>query len=689
MIKLSVKQQNNDSIRDIMNAGVNEITARVLYNRGCRTKEDAESFFDVSESRYYSPLLLPDMEDAVKIILAALRENRHITIYGDYDADGVTSTTILWKFLKKNGAKVDYYIPNRLNEGYGINIPAIEKLSENGTELIITVDNGTASATEIAYGLSLGLQFVVTDHHECKDNNGKNIALPKCPVVNPKRSDSEYPFRNLAGVGVTYKLICAITGKQIEPDYLGFTAIGTIADIMSLTDENRIIVSNGLRILSESTPPGIKALLTAANISSVNISSSDIAFGISPRINAAGRMESADIAVRLLSSESDQEAKILAEKLCELNTQRQITEAAILKEAESKLNGHEKDPILIEKDANWHQGTIGIVASRLCEKYNRPCILLSEDGDYLKGSCRSIEGLNIYNLLSEAVSDICKFGGHEMAAGVTVAADNYDIFKKNLLKQADKRIDLNDNIKNIEAECAITCSDINTATLDELLKIEPCGADNPQPLFALCDVTVTEITPVSRGKYAKLTLSDGHSNATVLDFGHTVTSLPFIENDKINIIGDLNDNTFRGERTVSVFARASEAADAGFESNDANNPEAYEKEYSLIRETSDGISVTRNEIADVYKTVSKLYEDTEIRIHPAYLKKVLNKSGKNISYTSIRICFDILSEIGLIKYRYAPNKNYADGNIYIITEVTNTKTSLDNSETYRKLKAAD
>lgn len=687
MIKLSVKQQNNDVIREIMNAGFNEITARVLYNRGCRTKRDAESFFDVSEEKYYSPLLLPDMEKAVKIIKAAIRDGKKITVFGDYDADGVTATTILWKFLKKSGADADYYIPHRLAEGYGINIPAIEKIAAEGTELIITVDNGTAAASEIAYGLSLGLDFVVTDHHECRDSNGNNYSLPNCPVVNPKRSDSEYPFRDLAGVGVAYKLICALTGKKTEPDYLGFTAIGTVADIMSLTDENRTIVSNGLRILTENTPVGIKALLEASNISVNTISASNIAFTISPRINAAGRMENADSAVKLLSTESLSEAEYLAEKLCEFNQQRQTMESEIFKEAEFKLKGRETDSILIEKDDNWHRGIIGIVASRLCEKYNRPCILLSADGDTLKGSGRSIEGLNIYNLLSEAVGDICKFGGHEMAAGVTIAIEKYDSFKENLLKCAAKYLNPNSDVKSIVAECLIKCSDVNTGTFDELTKIEPCGADNPQPIFELQDVAVTEIIPVSHGKYTKLTLSDGSTTITALDFGHTVTSLPVIENDRINIIGELNANTFRGERSVSVFARAIEATDSGFGSAEANELADSESEFNSLKETGTGISVSRNDVGDVYKTISKLYEDSEIKIHPVYLKKTLNNAGRKFTYAKIRICFDILSEVGLIKYSYLPNKNHSEGNVYLITSVNNTKTSLENSETYRKLKA--
>ncbi len=691
MIKQIIKKQNEDHVKLLIDAGIDEITARLLCNRGCETPEEATAFMVSDKSGLHSPALLPDINQAVETILSAVKSNKKITVYGDYDVDGITSISILYGYLRSLGADVNYYIPHRIEEGYGINIAAIDKIAADGTSLIITVDTGISAAEEIAYANSIGIQCVVTDHHECKKDDEGNDDLPKCPVVNPKREDSIYPFADLAGVGVTFKVIEALSDRETALSYVGLTAIGTIADIMPLKGENRVIVSLGLEALNRNLPTGIKALCVAAGSNEKPLDAGTVAFRIAPRLNAAGRIGDPYVAVELLLSDQEEEAAEKSAILCEENALRQKMETDILKDVENRLSAKKTNKIIIEKSPDWHNGVIGIVASKLSEIYSRPCILFCTDGTTAKGSGRSRQGINIFELLTASATGLSKFGGHAMAAGLTVKEEDFEAFERSVTEFAKATVSDELLCATEEAECLLTCADMTLNTYDTLKKLEPFGAANPTPAFGLRNLRISDITPISQGRFSRISFVDKLGNSfSALNFSASPDEMSCTVGDEVNIICTVDENVYRGNRTLSSIIKAMELSDISYGSTAHRE---YESERVLHTNFINDISplpeaekITRDDVGILFKHIKQnLANKASVsgRISPLGICRTLTrKTGTHFGYTKLRLCLDTMAELNLISYSFIRAKAVSEDEILTVTLNPQRKTSLYDSPTF-------
>ncbi len=529
---------------------INKLLASILVNRNIE-EDKIEAFLNPTRKSFHDPFLMPDMKKAVDRILKAMQNKEKIIIYGDYDVDGITSITVLKSFLEDRGVHVDSYIPNRLEEGYGLNKPAVEKIAENKYQLMITVDCGISGIEEIEYANSLGIETIVTDHHEVGDSLPNAIA-----VVDAKRKDNEYPCRDLAGVGVVFKLIQAIGIKLglEEKEYLKYldiVCIGTISDIVPLVDENRAIAKLGLLLVRQTKNLGLQNLLMSSGYK--NIDSTTISFGVAPRINACGRMGHADEALNLFLSKDIYEVNELTKKLNEYNKIRQETEKNIYEDAvnqieQNKLN--EKNAIIVSGE-NWHHGVIGIVSSKITDLYFKPSILLCNEGEFSKGSGRSIPGFDLHQALMQCQDTIDRFGGHAMAIGITIKTDKFQEFAEefeNVAKEA--KIDEIIPIINIDAK--IELNEINKEMVESLKLLEPYGEGNKMPIFAFRNLKIDSIRALSEGKHIKLTLKDNNNIINAIGFNLGKIAEDYRIGDKIDVVGTLEINSFNGVDSLQI-----------------------------------------------------------------------------------------------------------------------------------------
>lgn len=553
-----VKLYNEDysSVNEISNAfNISSITAKVLINRGIKTVEECEKFINVSLKNLYNPFFLKDMDIAVERIIEAIRKKEQIWVYGDYDVDGITSTTILKLYLEKIGCNVEYYIPDRITEGYGINKDAIDYIAHKGGQLIITVDCGITAIDEVEYCNEKGIDIIITDHHLCKGEIPNAIA-----VINPNRKDSVYPFKKLAGVGVAFKLIQAISTKlKFEiplEEILPIVAIGTVADVVSLTSENRILVKEGLALINQTENIGIQALLEVTGLKNKEITVGHVGFVIGPRINAAGRLGSAKTGVKLLTSKSKEEALLLAKELDKINKERQEIEMNILKEAEDIIKNderYEKEKVLVIASENWHHGVIGIVASRICEKYFKPCILIAIEGNEGRGSARSIPTFDIYEGLSKVSKFFNKFGGHKQAAGLSIDREKIDSFRKEINQIAENLLMEEDMIDEIKVDGILKMKDIDYRITEELKLLKPYGIGNPSPLFISKDVKVINIRSVgSDGKHLKFSIEDDECIIECIGFNLGYKEQHINEGDIVDIIFIPDVNIYMNEKKLQL-----------------------------------------------------------------------------------------------------------------------------------------
>lgn len=538
--------------------GVSTVIARLLYNRGLNTVQKARDFLNKSIDSLYDPLLIPDMDKAVARIEQAVAAGETITIFGDYDVDGITSTAVLYRYLTGRGACVEYYIPNRCEEGYGISAAAVDRIRQSGTTLIVTVDSGITAVEEVEYAKSLGIDTVVTDHHECQDRLPNAVA-----VVNPKRVDSKYPFKELAGVGVVFKLVCAMNRREnlqkTIDDFAGLVAFGTIADVMPLVGENRVIVALGMTRIEHSKNPGLRALVARAGVEHRRISAGTIGFTLAPRVNAAGRVGCARRAVELFLTQDPAEADAIAASLCEANRVRQEEEDKILRRALAQIEQDEdfdKHKIIVLAGEEWHHGIIGIVSSRLSDRYYLPSIMISFDADGVgKGSCRSISSFNIYEALEKCSAHLEKFGGHALAAGLTVKRERYEAFRAAILEVADAQLTEEDLSPKLGIDCEIDAQDISLDTVTDIRYLEPYGMGNPAPVFLCRGLIVADIYPLSGDKHLRLTLRQGNLTLTAFLFGHSSSQFEFVRGESIDICCNIDLNTFRGVSSVQVVIK--------------------------------------------------------------------------------------------------------------------------------------
>ncbi len=526
------------------------LLATILLNKNITDKKEIDKFLNPKRNDFYDPFLMPDMEIAVDRIIEAINNNEKVIIYGDYDVDGITSITVLKKFLEDRGLKVHEYIPNRLNEGYGLNKKAIQAIADKEYKLMITVDCGISAIEEVEFAVELGMDVIVTDHHEPVETLPKTLA-----VVDAKRKDNKYPFNQLAGVGVVFKLIQAISIK-LELDekeylkYLDIVCIGTISDIVPLVSENRVITKLGLKLVAQTKNIGLQTLLET--IGYKNIDSTAISFGVAPRINACGRMGHQEEALNLFLTEDLESAHKICERLNEFNKIRQETEKNIFSEVVEMIEeSKENQPVIILGKENWHHGVIGIVASKITEQYFKPSILICFEGEEGKGSGRSIPGFDLHEALSKCDQYLSKFGGHEMAVGVSLNKDNFNKFKDQFEEYAlNSKIEEIVPILNIDNE--ITAKDISIEAIKELEKLEPFGEGNKRPIFLYKNLKIVAIRALTEGKHLKLTLKDDNFLIEVIGFNLGYLVNEYLIGDKVDVVGTLEINNFNGNENIQI-----------------------------------------------------------------------------------------------------------------------------------------
>ena len=547
----SPRQTEIDLLRS---AGYPYLLSTVLAARGVTTAESAAEYLDRERTLSYSPMQMRDMDRAVARIQRAIAGGETIAVFGDYDVDGITSTVLLMDYLQSCGAACLRYIPRRIEDGYGLSCDAIRRLREQGATLMVTVDCGITGNEEVDYANSLGMDVVITDHHECKD------PLPAAAaVVDPHRPDCPYPFKHLAGVGVALKLVLALGGESREgalfARYCTLAAIGTIADVMLMEGENRTIVYCGLEALPHTDFVGVHALLKEAGLLGKPITSIQIGFVLAPRINAAGRMGAADLAADLLMTADPIQAERMAKQLCDLNRKRQAVEQDICADAIQQIEKlpEESRSALVLASEKWHQGVVGIVASRLSEKYSCPSFMIHLKDGCGKGSCRSYGGFNLFSAL-DACSDLLDgFGGHELAAGFTIKEENVPAFRTRMNRYVRTSMDGELPISSLEVDAAIRCpGEVTLEEVDALGMLEPYGAGNPRPVFALLGATVDAVQPVGQGKHLKLRLSKGTCRFDGIFFSVTAEQLGVAAGSRVDAAFYLQSNTFRGNTTLQL-----------------------------------------------------------------------------------------------------------------------------------------
>ncbi len=536
---------------------ISPLTSIILYNRGiCESAAIAE-FLKCDLGNLHNPYLMKDMDKAVSRIRQALENNEKITIYGDYDVDGITSIAILYKHLTSLGFEVDYYIPDRIQEGYGVNRDALDKIKENGTKVVITVDTGITAVEETEYAKSIGMDIIITDHHECKETIPEAYA-----AIDPKRKDCTYPFKNLAGVGVAFKLIQALdkdaSVDELMEKYSDLICLGTVADISPLIDENRIIVTKGLEKFKNTENIGLKALIDVSITNNKPVTTSTIGYIIAPRINASGRLGCASRSVEMFLTSDKEKAYELANDLCEENTTRQQTEQKMFAEALEYLENNptiKDDQVLVIAHENWHHGIVGIVSSKITEKFYKPSILFAVDGDEAKGSGRSISGFNLFEALENTNEILEKFGGHELAAGLSIKTENIEKFREAINKQTITKIDENTLVPTVSIDAVIKPSYITLETVDEINRLQPFGVDNPSPIFAVRNIKIHKISTMSDGKHLRMTLLKENKFLDAVGFGMGEYYNHLKEGDFIEVAFGLDINDYKGFKNVQLILK--------------------------------------------------------------------------------------------------------------------------------------
>ncbi len=640
------------------------LLAVLLQARGFTECNQISEMFN-SDNEYSNPLIFKDMKKAADRITSALDNFEKIAVYGDYDADGVTSTAMLYSYLESYGANVMYYIPHRETEGYGLNINAIDKLNSQGVQLIITVDNGISSIDEVSYADSLNIDVVITDHHRPRE------VLPNaCAVVDPYRNDCESPYKYYSGVGVAFKLITALEGPDCDissllENYADLVAIGTIGDIVPLTGENRNFVKYGLKMISHTDRIGLAALIERCGMEGRRLTSGNIAFTIVPRINATGRISSPDKAVRLLVSEYPEEAAELSEDINDDNEYRRQIENEIYENVIEKLKRNPKllyDRVLVIEGENWHQGVIGIVSSRITEKYGKPSIIISCSGNEAKGSGRSIEGFSLFKAICSCAKYLTKYGGHTMAAGLTMPSQNISEFRKAINEYA-MSLESEMPIQTLKIDCLLNPNKLNIQIPKYITLLEPFGMGNPTPLFGLYKMKLTDITPVGGGKHLRLSLSNNTTTVRCMKFGTTLEEFSYCRGDIIDVAVILQTREYNGNNTLSIIIKDIKLSQMDCESviHELSLYEKAKREEKLTESEYNKLVPDREVFAKVYRSLRNrngFLGSVELLLYRLKCEK--------IGLAKILIALDVFSEYNLI----CLTKN---AYIYKIDMVHNTK----------------
>ena len=636
--------------------GYAPLTAAVLAARGIDTPAAAQAYLNCDPAGLHDPFLLADMDKAVAVIEGAMARRERIVVYGDYDVDGVTATCTLVDYLRGRGARCDYYIPNRLREGYGLTCAAMQALYDKGARLLITVDAGITADGEIAAARALGMQVVITDHHECHDT------LPDADaVVDCKRPDCTYPFDSLAGVGVAFKLVCALEGdaQAMLDRYADLVALGTVADVMPITGENRIIVAAGLKKLAATGNIGLEMLLREAGMKNRRLTSSTISFVLAPRINAAGRMGRAELAAELFLTRDPVRAQALAAQLCEQNKLRQNEENQILQQALVRLRTEYnplEDKIIVLAGEGWHHGVIGIVCSRLCDRYGCPVVLIALDKDGTgKGSGRSVGGFNLFDALTSCGDLLERYGGHALAAGLTVDADNIGALRDRLRAYAETHVTMAELVPQLHIDCMVHPAWLTLEQVEGLSVLEPYGMRNPEPVFCMKDMTVEDITPISSDRHVRMTLIKDGVRFSAIWFGTGAGGLGFVEGNTVDAAFHLEVNEFRGRRSVQLTLCDAQLSDCEHLADQKllNVYNTYMADGPLTAREARLLLPDRGDLVAVWRHITCRAEDGRLSVPDGALsRRVAWESRRDINIGKLFVCLDVFSESGLISYHF-------------------------------------
>ena len=641
----NVAEPKVSAVNTLVSGGYAPLAAMVLASRGIREIRDADKYLDC-HAPLLDPFLMTDMDLAVNRVQLAMDRGEKIAVFGDYDVDGITSTCLLTDFLRSRGADCVSYIPGRLEEGYGLNPIAIRQLHREGVKLIITVDCGITAVQEAQLCRQLGMELVITDHHECKD-----ILPDAVAVVDPHRPDGGYPHKNLSGVGVAFKLASALCGSQedVLAGYADMVCLGTVADVMPLQGENRVFVSRGLEALRHTRRPGIAALMAECSCSPDSVSASAIGFMLAPRINAAGRMGQIDLAVELFLTQDPHRAAAVAKALCELNRQRQSVESEIYQQAISMLPVGQPPEAIVLADETWHQGVVGIVASRIAEEFSCPAFLICLDGDHGKASSRSYGGFNLFSSLTALSGLLESYGGHELAAGFTINRNNIPEFRQQICSLAAQFYTDDTPRTLLDIDCAVSAELLTIPNVESLNVLEPCGSGCPKPVLMLKNATIDRIQQVGSGRHMRLRLRCGHYSLNAIYFSATPETTFVQHGDVVDIAFSPQVNEFRGERTVQLNVldiRPSCSSDC---SPDTSGYRALQ-ENRITPEIARALYPDRTTLATVWRYLAA--SGSTIEYPPLCLcRKIVRWSGAPLSLGQLMTCLDVFRDVGLLQTR--------------------------------------
>lgn len=618
------------------------MAAMVLAARGLNTQEQADKYLDCDQP-LVSPFRLKDMDLAAGRVAVAIDRKEKIAVFGDYDVDGITATCLLTDFIRSHGVDCIPYIPGRLEEGYGLNPIAIHQLHREGVKLIVTVDCGITAVEEAQLCKTLGIDLVITDHHECKEDLPDAIA-----VVDPHRPDCSYPHLGLSGVGVAFKLASALCASQEEilDRYADMVCLGTVADVMPLHGENRVFVSRGLTALRNTHRPGLAALIEQAGCTPETLTATSVGYTLAPRINAAGRMGQIDLAVNLFLTQDPQEGVALAQALCDLNRQRQAVESEIYDQAISMLPEGKAPAAIVLADETWHQGVVGIVASRIAEEFCCPTFLICLDGDHGKASSRSYGGFNLFSALTQLSPLLESYGGHELAAGFTIRKEQIPAFREAVTAMAAAQ----DSVilrTVLEADCAIPPELLTIHNIDSLARLEPCGNGCPRPVLVMEDLQVERITPVGNGKHLRLRLRRGRYSIPAIFFSTTAETASIVQGDMVDVAFAPQVNTFRGERSVQMNITDIRPHCQAVCCVDTADYCALQED-ALTPQVAARLCPDRAMQATVWRYLAAI-PGGQIQETPICLcRKIVRWSGMPLSLGQLLTCLDVFSDVGLL-----------------------------------------
>ncbi len=670
----NVAEPEMGAVNALVSAGYSPLTAMVLSSRGLQNQRDAHNYLDCN-APMPDPFLMTDMDKAAGRVGLAMTLGEKIAVFGDYDVDGITATCLLTDFLRRHGADVVSYIPGRLEEGYGLNPIALHQLHGEGVKLIVTVDCGITALAEAELCRELGMDLVITDHHECKDQLPNAIA-----VADPHRPDGGYPHKNLSGVGVAFKLAAALCGSQEEvlAEYADMVCLGTVADVMPLQGENRVFVSRGLSALHHTKRPGLAALMQESGCAPESVSASSIGFMLAPRINAAGRMGQIHLAIELFLTDDPQRAAEVARQLCELNRQRQAVESEIYNQAISMLPAGQPPEAIVLADESWHQGVVGIVASRIAEEFSCPTFLICLDGEHGKASSRSHGGFNLFASLTALSPLLESYGGHELAAGFTITRSNIPEFRRQICQIAAGFYSDDTPRTVLDVDCAIQPELLTISGIDSLNVLEPCGSGCPKAVLMMAGLTIERISMVGGGRHMRMRLRRGRYAFNAIYFSANPESASIASGDLVDIAFVPQINEFRGERSVQMNVldiRPSCTAEASPELS------AY---HALLRDqltaqTAQSLYPNRSTLATVWRYLAAV-PAAAVQEYPICLcRKIVRWSGAPLSLAQLMTCLDVFRDVGLLSTQRRHK--------YLVIRLTpgTEKADLNQSQTLQKL----